>query len=100
MVEAGVLLIRVIYMHWKRGFISCEKSVVHEGYKRIQYASHLFLPVAKYEQKRGFVLCCVCGRITTIMSILGRRQVGKARDFDSRIRRFESYRPSHLFIPL
>src|SRR5258708_7848887 len=28
---------------------------------------------------------------------LGRRQVGKARGFDPRIRRFESYRPSQIF---
>ena len=27
---------------------------------------------------------------------LGRRQVGKARDFDSRMRWFESSRPSHM----
>lgn len=27
---------------------------------------------------------------------VGRRQVGKARGFDPRIRRFESYRPSQL----
>lgn len=27
--------------------------------------------------------------------LLGRRQAGKARDSDSRIRRFESCRPSH-----
>ena len=28
--------------------------------------------------------------------MLGRSQVGKARDFDSRMRRFESCRPSHF----
>ncbi len=29
------------------------------------------------------------------MLLMGRSQVGKARDFDSRMRRFESCRPSH-----
>ena len=31
-----------------------------------------------------------------IYYMLGRSQVGKARDFDSRMRRFESCRPSHF----
>lgn len=31
-----------------------------------------------------------------IMRLLGRSQVGKARDFDSRMRWFESSRPSHF----
>ena len=35
-------------------------------------------------------------RVYLLISILGRSQVGKARDFDSRIRRFESCRPSHM----
>jgi hypothetical protein len=36
----------------------------------------------------------------TKISILGRSQVGKARDFDSRTRWFESSRPSHIYDPL
>src|SRR5512143_1704113 len=34
------------------------------------------------------------GRMPDLALKVGRRQVGKARDFDSRIRRFESCRPS------
>ena len=34
--------------------------------------------------------------LTTHPNVLGRSQVGKARDFDSRIRRFESSRPSQF----
>ncbi len=42
----------------------------------------------------------VVGSSPTQGAKLGRSQVGKARDFDSRMRWFESSRPSHLYDPL
>jgi hypothetical protein len=57
---------------------------------------------AKAQRRENVAQLC-CDRFhasragARLAQILGRRQVGKARDFDSRIRRFESCRPSQLF---
>lgn len=65
------------------------------------FRSKFMVGVVKWLRHRIVVPACVGSiPITHPIYFLGYSQVGKATDFDSVIRRFESYYPSHLFGPL